>query len=50
MNVIYMYFKIFIFKKIIMERGKDYFFKNFMVKREKRLFEIFWNYDVFFLV
>lgn len=50
MNVIYMYCKILILKKITMERGKDNFFKNFMVEREKRLFEILWNYDSFFLV
>lgn len=50
MNVIYMYCKILILKKITMERGKDHFLKNFMVEREKRLFEILWNYDAFFLV
>lgn len=41
MNVIYMYCKIFIFKKIIMERGKDYFKKILWWKREKDCLNFF---------
>lgn len=41
MNVIYMYCKIFIFKKIIMERGKDYFKKILWWKEKKDCLKFF---------